>query len=221
MARQSTSIKGILEFKEFRFAFEKKKLKYLRLRIDRDLNFKLSIPLYYKQRDVLRFLEKNESWIRAKEKELSLKRVVLSSDELYFLGKKYKLVFNENHKKVLIKKDKIFAKNQKALDLFLRRSAKVIFEYFIKKWQFVFKRKVQRICIKEMISRWGSCNHQKAYINLNLKLMQKPIKAIEYVILHELTHLIYPHHQKEFYDFLHKLMPDYKKREVFLKSLIF
>ncbi|EAI0925097.1 DUF45 domain-containing protein, partial [Campylobacter lari] len=157
MARQSTGIKGILEFKEFRFAFEKKKLKYLRLRIDRDLNFKLSIPLYYEQRDVLRFLEKNESWIRAKEKELSLKRVVLANNELYFLGKKYKLIFNENHKKVLIKNDKIFAKNQKSLDLFLRRSARVIFEYFIKKWQFVFKRKVQRICIKEMISRWGSC----------------------------------------------------------------
>ncbi|EPP1572745.1 M48 family metallopeptidase [Campylobacter lari] len=221
MARQSTSIKGILEFKEFRFTFEKKKLKYLRLRIDRDLNFKLSIPLYYEQRDVLRFLEKNESWIRAKEKELSLKRVVIASDELYFLGRKYKLVFDENYKKVFIKKGKIFAKNQKALDLFLRRSARVIFEFYIKKWEFAFERKVQRICIKEMISRWGSCNHQKAYINLNLKLMQKPIKAIEYVILHELTHLIYPHHQKEFYDFLYKLMPDYKACEALLKSFIY
>ncbi|MBX2079326.1 M48 family metallopeptidase [Campylobacter peloridis] len=221
MARQSVSIKGILEFKEFRFAFEKKKLKYLRLRIDRNLNFKLSIPLYYEQRDVLRFLEKNENWIRTKEKELALKRVVLARDELYFLGKKYKLVLDENHKKVFIKKDIFFAKDQKALDVFLRHSARVIFEFFIKKWEFAFERKVQRICIKEMISRWGSCNHQKAYINLNLKLIQKPTKAIEYVILHELTHLIYPHHQKEFYDFLYKLMPDYKKRELFLKSLIF
>ncbi|EAK9993342.1 M48 family metallopeptidase [Campylobacter lari] len=221
MARQSSSIKGILEFKEFCFAFEKKKLKYLRLRIDRDLNFKLSIPLYYEQRDVLRFLEKNESWIRAKEKELSLKRVVIASDELYFLGRKYKLAFDENYKKVFIKKGKIFAKSQKALDLFLRRSARVIFEFYIKKWEFAFERKVQRICIKEMISRWGSCNHQKAYINLNLKLMQKPIKAIEYVILHELTHLIYPHHQKEFYDFLYKLMPDYKACEALLKSFIY
>ncbi|CAM4052587.1 M48 family metallopeptidase [Campylobacter armoricus] len=220
MARQGSSIKGILEFKEFRFTFEKKKLKYLRLRIDRDLSFKLSIPLYYEKQDVLRFLEKNENWIRAKEKEISSKRVVLANDELFFLGKRYCLVLNENCKKVLIKKDKIFAKDQKALDFFLKHSARVIFEFLIRKWQFAFEKKVQRICIKEMVSRWGSCNHQKGYINLNLKLMQKPIKAIEYVILHELTHLIYPHHQKEFYDFLYSLMPDYKERELSLKNLI-
>ncbi|MBF7043742.1 M48 metallopeptidase family protein, partial [Campylobacter volucris] len=80
-------------------------------------------------------------------------------------------------------------------------------------------KKVQKISIKEMVSRWGSCNHKKAYINLNLKLMQKPIKSIEYVILHELTHLIYPHHQKEFYAFLYNLMPDYKAREIYLKTI--
>ncbi|AJC86208.1 M48 family metallopeptidase [Campylobacter sp. RM16704] len=219
MARQSVSIKGILEFKEFRFAFEKKKLKYLRLRIDRDLNFKLSIPLYYEQRDVLRFLEKNESWIRAKEKEISTKRVVLASDELYFLGKKYHLILDENRNKVFIKKDKIYAKDQNALENFLKHSARVVFDFFIRKWQFAFEKKVQRICIKKMTSRWGSCNHHKAYINLNLKLMQKPVKTIECVILHELTHLIYPHHQKDFYIFLHTLMPDYSERELSLKNL--
>ncbi|RKO65348.1 hypothetical protein CKA54_00595 [Campylobacter sp. P255] len=221
MAKQSISIKGILEFKEFRFTYEKKKLKYLRLRVDRNLNFKLSIPLYYEQRDILYFLEKNEAWIRAKEKELALKRVVLSEDEVYFLGKKFHLVWGEKYKKVRIQKDKIYAKDQKHLQAFIRQSARIVFEFFIHKWQFAFDRKVQRICIKEMVSRWGSCNHQKANINLNLKLMQKPIKVIEYVIVHELTHLIYPHHQKEFYNFLYRLMPDYKEREVFLKTLIF
>lgn len=64
-----------------------------------------------------------------------------------------------------------------------------------------------------MQTRLGSCNHKKAYINLNLKLMEKPLKAIEYVILHELTHLKLPHHGKEFYAFLLENMQDFRQRE--------
>ncbi|MBQ7270076.1 MAG: M48 family metallopeptidase, partial [Campylobacter sp.] len=59
---------------------------------------------------------------------------------------------------------------------------------------------------------WGSCNHKKGYINLSLNLVKKDLKFIEYVVLHELTHLIYPHHRNEFYAFIAKIMPDFKER---------
>ncbi|MBF7060682.1 DUF45 domain-containing protein [Campylobacter volucris] len=220
MAKQGISLKGKFNFKNLNIDFERKKVKYLRLKIDRTLNFKLTIPLHYKDKDVLIFLEKNEIWIKNKQKEILSKKTLLNDNEVYFLGKKYHLVFDENYQKTCIKKDKIFTKNQQEYKNFQKQSAKIIFNFFIDKWQFAFDKKVQKISIKEMVSRWGSCNHKKAYINLNLKLTQKPIKSIEYVILHELTHLIYPHHQKEFYAFLYNLMPDYKAREIFLKSLI-
>lgn len=221
MAKQDISLKGKFNFKNLNIDFERKKVKYLRLKIDRTLNFKLTIPLHYEDKDVVKFLEKNEIWIKNKQKEILSKKTLLNDNEVYFLGKKYHLIFDENYHKTCIKKDKIFTKNQQEYKNFQKQSAKIIFNFFINKWQFVFDRKVQKISIKEMVSRWGSCNHKKAYINLNLKLIQKPIKSIEYVILHELTHLIYPHHQKEFYTFLYKFMPDYTAREIFLKSLIF
>lgn len=64
-----------------------------------------------------------------------------------------------------------------------------------------------------MQTRWGSCNYHKAYINLNLRLLQKSLKAIEYVILHELAHLKFPNHGKEFYAFIEYFMGDFRQRE--------
>ena len=47
-----------------------------------------------------------------------------------------------------------------------------------------------------MKTRWGSCNPHKSYINLNIELIKKPKICIEYVVFHELVHLIYPNHSK-------------------------
>ena len=65
-----------------------------------------------------------------------------------------------------------------------------------------------------MKTRWGSCNPKTPYINLNLKLIEKSKRAIEYVILHELIHLKYPYHNREFYDYLGLYMPDWRERKL-------
>ncbi|MBF7044653.1 YgjP-like metallopeptidase domain-containing protein, partial [Campylobacter volucris] len=99
MAKQDISLKGKFNFKNLNIDFERKKVKYLRLKIDRTLNFKLTIPLHYKDKDVLIFLEKNEIWIKNKQKEILSKKTLLSDNEVYFLDKKYHLVFDENYQK--------------------------------------------------------------------------------------------------------------------------
>lgn len=65
-------------------------------------------------------------------------------------------------------------------------------------------------------SRHGSCNKTKQTININLYLIRYDIKFIEYVFLHEITHLVHANHQSEFYDLFGKLCPNYKilKREL-------
>ncbi len=71
------------------------------------------------------------------------------------------------------------------------------------------------LSIKNMKTRWGSCNHNKAYVNLNLKLIQKSLRAIEYVILHEISHLKFPNHSKEFYTFIEHFMSDFRQEKEF------
>jgi hypothetical protein len=71
--------------------------------------------------------------------------------------------------------------------------------------------------VRDMTSRWGSCSMKTRRITLNLKLFHKPDECVEYVIVHELCHLIHPDHGKGFYALLEKELPDWKARRKKLK----
>ena len=107
----------------------------------------------------------------------------------------------------------IYAQNLAALENYKKAFARRVYEHFIAKFAPAVNRKINRVVVRKMTTRWGSCNSRKGYINLSLNLIEKAPKLVEYVVLHELTHLIYPHHQKSFYGFIAGLMPDFKTRE--------
>jgi len=69
-----------------------------------------------------------------------------------------------------------------------------------------------------MKSMWGNCNFVKRIITLNLYLCKVPIQCVDYVIMHELCHLTYHNHSKQFYDYVSKFMPDWKERKQLLKN---
>jgi len=74
--------------------------------------------------------------------------------------------------------------------------------------------------IRNMTSRWGSCQPKKGIITLNSKLIEAPRNCIEYVILHELVHFIHPNHSRQFWDFVAMMMPDWKERKEELEKRI-
>ena len=88
------------------------------------------------------------------------------------------------------------------------------------KWQKIIGVSVNRCTIKLMNTRWGSCNYHKKYININLKLVHKPQECLEYVLVHELIHIIEPSHNKNFYRLLKKYMPKWQMYDKTLKSNI-
>ena len=75
------------------------------------------------------------------------------------------------------------------------------------------------IRFRHMTSRWGSCHTQKAVVTFNLALIDLPLAFAEYVVVHELTHLIHPDHSKRFYDRLAMVLPDWKERRRLRKRL--
>ena len=212
-------VDGVLSYKGFDFACEFKRVKYLRLKLSHQGKFKLSVPFNYTQKAVVAFLDKNEAWINKKFTEFQ-QNSRKNDGKVEFLGKKYELKFDESVARVRIFKDKnfILAKNEADFEAFLKANAKKIYAFYVKKWQGHFEKPVVRLSVKKMTTRWGSCNSKKGFINLNLRLITKPLKAIEYVILHELTHLKFAHHQASFYDEISRLMPDFKEREKMLKG---
>ncbi len=77
--------------------------------------------------------------------------------------------------------------------------------------------KVGRIMIKDQKTRWGSCS-SKGNLNFNWRLIMAPPKVIDYLVVHELTHLEHPNHSKRFWNKVAKRFPDYAESEAWLKE---
>lgn len=67
--------------------------------------------------------------------------------------------------------------------------------------------------VRYMTSRWGSCQPKKGIITLNSRLIEAPRNCVEYVVLHEFVHFIYPNHSRQFWNFVAMMMPDWKERK--------
>lgn len=78
--------------------------------------------------------------------------------------------------------------------------------------------KVTAVRYQEMISRWGSCRPKTGRITLNLQLARYPEACIEYVLVHELCHLLHPNHSPAFYAAMTHWLPDWQERRQILNG---
>ena len=76
-----------------------------------------------------------------------------------------------------------------------------------------YKIKMPQISLRAMKTRWGSCTPGKGTIRFNLMLVDKPQECVEYVVVHELAHLVHPNHSKEFWKVVEEILPDWKERK--------
>ena len=73
--------------------------------------------------------------------------------------------------------------------------------------------------VQKMKTRWGSCNIANGNIRLNTELVKKPKELLEFVVVHELTHLLEKNHSKRFYSLMDKFMPSWKEKSRQLDAL--
>lgn len=196
----------------------KKGVKNLRLRVAKTGEISMSLPFYSTQKAAFGFLQRHERWLAHTHE-----RVVANlprDDEIWLLGEKFSVKFEPNLNETKVARNEIFMPNLASLEKFKKQYASKIYHELIAKFQPLVNRPINRVTIRKMKTRWGSCNSRKGYINLSLALVEKPLPQVEYVVLHELAHLLYPHHRREFYDFIASLMPDFRTRERALNGKI-
>ena len=70
--------------------------------------------------------------------------------------------------------------------------------------------------IIELKNRWASCS-DKGNLNFHWKIMMTPMKILDYIVVHELVHLVHPNHTEAFWNGLDKVLPDYKERKEWLR----
>jgi predicted metal-dependent hydrolase len=80
-----------------------------------------------------------------------------------------------------------------------------------------FQKEIKGITLRYNATNWGSCSH-KSKINLSTRSLLLPQKAFDYIVVHELSHLVEMNHSKRFWDVVAGVMPDYKEQEAFIKK---
>lgn len=217
---------------EINVKITRKKIKSLILKITPDGEVLLSAPIRVSNEVIQSFLKKREEWIIQKLKErLEYKKKqvgFLTGEIIFYLGEKYTLeIIDAKKSKVFTDGEKIYIYCPNTTDTAGRR--KIFEEWGAERLSILLKeltlsigKKIgylpNEIRIKNMKSRWGSCHSSKKVVTYNLQLMYKPLSVIEYVVLHELAHIPHPHHQKEFWNFVEKYMPDWKIQRKLLNN---
>jgi predicted metal-dependent hydrolase len=150
------------------------------------------------------------------------KREYVPRESHYFFGRRYLLniVEHEGRAKVEIRRSRqldLFvpagadaAQREKVLIKWYRKELKARIPRLIEKWQAVIGVQISDWGVKRMKTKWGSCNREAHRIWLNLELAKKPIHCLEYIIVHEMVHILERHHNEQFAAKMDAFMPSWR-----------
>lgn len=217
--------------KEIDLTIVRKRVKNINLHVKNDLSVVISANPRVSTDYILSFASEKANWIDKKLehfRNIKIKepKTVLyeNGDKFTYLGKSYELqVLKTTDQEDVIEEEGylyLFVKNSNDL----KRKERLIKTWYKKRADEVFGRSLERVYpyvevhgfpkptlrSRTMKSRWGSCLIWKKDITLNRALIKYPLACIDYVLLHELTHLKYKYHDKDFYGFMTKVMPNWK-----------
>ena len=114
--------------------------------------------------------------------------------------------------KIFVSEGAIFCESESEFAAFKKAFALELYLRYIEKFSPRIGRKIARVRVRKMQTRWGSCNHAKGYLNFSLSLIERDPRFVEYVVLHELAHLIHANHGADFYALIAQIMPDFRAR---------
>ena len=222
--------------REINYELTYQERKTLGIRVYPDCKVRVIAPNETTEEKLKSKLREKAPWIIKQQLEflsyhpLTPPRQFVNGETHLYLGRQYKLRIEKaatNEVKLLrgrllaLKKDNTTAKN--LISEWYRDKASVHFEETLKKILPYFNRyniDQPELQIRQMPTRWGSCT-PKGKVILNPELIKAPKGSIEYVIIHELCHLVHHNHTRAFYDLQETIMPDWKKwKERLEKTLI-
>lgn len=189
---------------------KKRTTKNLYIKVKEDLKIYITCNIFTSDREIKRIITNNRKSI-----ENMLDRTIRIADkkkEFYYLGKKYDIVYT-NIDEVSLGENKIFLSKNIDLDKWLKKQALKIFSEHLENCYENFTRSIPHpsLRIRKMKTRWGVCNTKTYVITLNLELITKDINCLDYVIYHELSHLVEANHSKRFWMVVEENFKDYKK----------
>lgn len=187
-----------LSVQPFEIEVHYKKMKNIYLKIKPDAKIMISAPLGTSSDYLVKFVKSRSEWIEAKQQNLLARKessTQLEKDEILLFAEPFKGELSE-------------AKLQRLLH-------EKILKYYAKYWQFFEENGCKPVEIKyrTMKSTWGVCRPTVRTITFNKRLVHQPVEFIEYVVLHEMCHLLVQNHSRDFYALVAYHMPYFRQYE--------
>ena len=193
----------------------------------------VSAPLVMSDEVIERFVRTRVSWIRKQidkfdNQPRQSEREYVSGETLYVWGKqfflqteygnRYSLKLSGEKAILTTRKESTAAQRENFVREWYREQLKVEIARLLPKWEQRTGLKCTSWQTKYMSTRWGTCNAKTGKIWLNLQLAKKPHQCLEYVILHELIHLVAKYHNERFVSLMDKYMPMWREVKATLNA---
>lgn len=214
---------------------QRKAIKNLYIRvIPPDGHVYISAPLRMSEANIRAVVIERMTWIKQQQKftqQVKASTQELISGECHYLwGRAYRLEVIERvgRHSIQLAQDRIVLtvnpntsteKRLLVLQAFYRAQLKSHLEHMMDDWQTQMLVQASGFGVKRMKTRWGSCNTGTKKIWFNLALAQKPLECVEYVVVHELAHLLEPSHNHRFKAYMDKFMPNWHERKALLNQI--
>ncbi|MCT4687464.1 M48 family metallopeptidase [Vallitalea sp.] len=218
--------------RKIEYTIKYSKRKTIAIHIEPSNNIIVKAPIGMDANKLKELVESKGKWISNKLKESNdykiRKRTYKKGELFLFLGKEYPLdlmidetanvmsveVINSSLRIIANTEDKDSIKN--LLEEFYKKQTRIIIQDRIKYYQKYFIVRPNNIRIKKQKTRWGSCSSLKN-LNFNLKLSMAKLSVIDYIVVHEMSHLIHLNHSKDFWNLVKSVLPNYKDEKDWLK----
>jgi len=187
---------------------------------------RISAPLRMDLDTIRVFAISKLGWIKQQRKKITAqerepRREYLDRESHYVWGKRYllKVIEKDAAPEVQLKHSKMLLqtrpatseeKKQAVLEEWYRSQLKQAVPPLIAKWGPLIGVKVDRFFVQRMKTKWGSCSHRSASIRLNTDLARKPRECLEYIVVHEMVHLLEPTHNSRFIALMDRFMPQWR-----------
>lgn len=199
---------------------------------------RIATPLKINDEAVRLFAISRLGWIKRQIRKYETQerqsvRELVSGETHYFLGQRFLLnvidtnekphivIRNKTHLDLYVKPESNYKQRAKVLQDFYRTEIKKEAAPFIQKWTQILGVELEDWRIKLMKTKWGSCNSSEKRIWLNLELAKKSSNCIEYIVVHELLHLIERTHNKRYTQLLDAYLPKWRQYKSELNELVF
>ncbi|WP_323664867.1 M48 family metallopeptidase [Aliarcobacter butzleri] len=179
----------------------KKNVKHCYIRVLKDDLIEIKSNMYFSLYDAKNLVEKRKNWLENAIKKVS--KNILLEDEFLYLGEVKKL---QDY-------------NIKNLDKFYKNEIEKILPNIVETFSKKMDLYPTSISYRKNKRTWGSCNFKNG-LNFNILLMKFPLEIMQYVVIHELSHIKHKNHSKNFWNLVEKYCPNYKQIEKEFKNFL-